>query len=190
MDIVHPWTLDEAGNELLPITTFSIAMAHRQSGGKLAVFVEGLRALRKLQAGDKVLISEACNHNRITDNCNDIGMVQIPNFVHKLCGPQVGGWVGGEQVSLLLLAPVSCISGRHRAPLTVWASHPLHQGTSKPAVVPSAQRHTAARADRPAPPAFPPARRWPWSMPLAASTPRRSTARWGSTRWPSTAAAA
>lgn len=29
MDIVHPWTLDESGQPLLPITTFSIAMIHR-----------------------------------------------------------------------------------------------------------------------------------------------------------------
>ena len=29
MDIVHPWTLDESGGPLLPITTFSIAMIHR-----------------------------------------------------------------------------------------------------------------------------------------------------------------
>jgi hypothetical protein len=141
MDVVHPWTLDEAGNELLPITTFSIAMAHRQSGGKLAVFVEGLRALRKLQAGDKVLISEACNHNRITDNCNDIGMVQIPNFVHKLCVPQVGGWGAAVVAAACPKELYQC----HRAPLTACASCILQQVTSKPAVVPSAQCHTAAR---------------------------------------------
>lgn len=29
MDIVHPWTLDDQGTPLLPITTFSIAMIHR-----------------------------------------------------------------------------------------------------------------------------------------------------------------
>ena len=29
------------------------------------------------QAGDRVLVAEACNHNRITDICNDIGMVQV-----------------------------------------------------------------------------------------------------------------
>lgn len=32
---------------------------------------------RALQAGDRVLVAEACNHNRITDICNDIGMVQV-----------------------------------------------------------------------------------------------------------------
>jgi hypothetical protein len=30
-----------------------------------------------LQEGDRVLIAEACNHNRITEMCNDIGMVQV-----------------------------------------------------------------------------------------------------------------
>jgi hypothetical protein len=40
MDIVHPWTLDGSGQPLLPITTFSIAMIHRQSGGKLPLFIE------------------------------------------------------------------------------------------------------------------------------------------------------
>ena len=30
-----------------------------------------------LQPGDRVLIAEACNHNRITADCNDIGCVQV-----------------------------------------------------------------------------------------------------------------
>ncbi len=58
MDVVHTWTLDEQGAELLPITTFSIAMAHRQSGGRLGELVQGLRALRGLAPGDTVLVSE------------------------------------------------------------------------------------------------------------------------------------
>ncbi|WIA39023.1 hypothetical protein OEZ86_005171 [Tetradesmus obliquus] len=86
MDIVHPWTLDASGRPLLPITTFSIAMIHRQSGGKLPLFVEGIKALQQLVPGDRVLIAEACNHNRITDHCNDIGMVQIPQKLERLCG--------------------------------------------------------------------------------------------------------
>jgi hypothetical protein len=59
----------------------------RQSGGKLPLFVEGIRALASgLSPGDRVLIAEACNHNRITDHCNDIGMVQIPNALTRVCG--------------------------------------------------------------------------------------------------------
>jgi len=90
MDIVHPWTLDDAGNPLLPITTFSIAMIHRQSGGKLPLFIKGIEAFaRGLEPDSSVLIAEACNHNRITDNCNDIGMVQIPDKLQKIVGPNV-----------------------------------------------------------------------------------------------------
>jgi hypothetical protein len=32
------------------------------------------------------LVAEACNHNRITDQCNDIGMVQIPEALRCLTG--------------------------------------------------------------------------------------------------------
>ena len=38
--------------------------------------------------GDHILISEACNHNRITDACNDIGMVQIPQKLERMMGGQ------------------------------------------------------------------------------------------------------
>uniref|UniRef100_A0A7S0MUN0 G domain-containing protein n=1 Tax=Pyramimonas obovata TaxID=1411642 RepID=A0A7S0MUN0_9CHLO len=78
VDILHPWTLDEAGAPLVPFTTYSIAMINRMSGGRLQTFVDGVEALKQLREGDRVLVAEACNHNRITDNCNDIGMVQIP----------------------------------------------------------------------------------------------------------------
>lgn len=99
IDVVHPWTLDEqSGRPLLPITTFSIAMAHRQSGGRLGLFVDGLRSLAKdggaLRASDRVLIAEACNHNRITSDCNDIGMVQLPAKLRKMCGE--GGGEGPQ----------------------------------------------------------------------------------------------
>ncbi|KAG2449994.1 hypothetical protein HYH02_000098 [Chlamydomonas schloesseri] len=87
IDVVHPWTLDRAsGRPLVPVTTFSIAMAYQQNGGRLDPFVEGLEALETLQEGDRVLISEACNHNRITTACNDIGMVQIPKKLETALG--------------------------------------------------------------------------------------------------------
>ncbi|KAI8474409.1 MAG: hypothetical protein J3K34DRAFT_518152 [Monoraphidium minutum] len=93
IDVVHPWTLDPStGAPLLPITTFSIAMAHRQSGGRLGLFVDGLRSMiatsggAPLAASDRVLVAEACNHNRITSDCNDIGMVQLPNKLRALVG--------------------------------------------------------------------------------------------------------
>ncbi len=48
--MVHPWTLDRStGRPLVPVTTFSIAMAYQQNGGRLDPFVEGLEALETLQ---------------------------------------------------------------------------------------------------------------------------------------------
>jgi hypothetical protein len=38
------------------------------------------------QAGDRVLVAEACNHNRITQLCNDIGLVQIPAKIEATAG--------------------------------------------------------------------------------------------------------
>lgn len=46
---MHPWTLGEGGEELVPFTTFSIAMIHRQSQGQLPLFVEGIEAYKRLQ---------------------------------------------------------------------------------------------------------------------------------------------
>jgi hypothetical protein len=50
--------------------------------------VQGLKVLAAgaLGPGDRLLVAEACNHNRITDHCNDIGMVQIPAALERLCG--------------------------------------------------------------------------------------------------------
>ncbi|GIL60596.1 hypothetical protein Vafri_15132 [Volvox africanus] len=85
VDVVHPWTLDPVtGRPLVPFTTFSICMAYAMSGGRLDSWVGGLEALEGLQEGDRVLISEACNHNRITKECNDIGMVQIPKKLGQM----------------------------------------------------------------------------------------------------------
>jgi biotin synthase-like enzyme len=74
---------------LLPITTFSIAMINRVSGGRLPLFVEGLRAFAALKPGDRVLVAEACNHSRITAACADIGLVQIPQRLRERAGGEV-----------------------------------------------------------------------------------------------------
>jgi hypothetical protein len=109
-------THHRGGAPLVDITTFSIAMAARQSGGaeQLALMVEGIAAARRLKEvkifsaaakrkkvkkettlsnfhpqtplpkqGARVLVAEACNHNRITQACNDIGLVQIPKALEK-----------------------------------------------------------------------------------------------------------
>ena len=75
MDLMHTWTPDD-----MMLTTFSIMMINYVSRGRLAAFAEGIKALDGLQAGDKVLIAEACNHSRIAE---DIGTVQIPKFIER-----------------------------------------------------------------------------------------------------------
>ncbi len=75
MDLMHTWTPAD-----MMLTTFSIMMINYGSRGRLAAFAEGIRALDGLKAGDKVLITEACNHSRIAE---DIGTVQIPSFIER-----------------------------------------------------------------------------------------------------------
>lgn len=75
MDVMHPWVPTTT-----PLTTFSIAMIHHTSRGRLAEFARGLAGLDKLEAGDRVLIVEACNHSRIAE---DIGTVQIPAAIAR-----------------------------------------------------------------------------------------------------------
>jgi len=81
IDIIHPWTLDNNNKPLIDITTFSIIMASQK--GDLSYFLKGIEALKKLKENDKVLIAEACNHNRIKE---DIGTFQIPNKINEFFG--------------------------------------------------------------------------------------------------------
>lgn len=66
------------------LTSFSILMARYR--GSLNTQLEGVAALKKLQDGDKVLISEACTHHR---QCNDIGTVKMPGWVRKYTGKEI-----------------------------------------------------------------------------------------------------
>lgn len=76
MDIITKWVPDD-----VKLTTFSIVMINYFSRGKLKLFVNGLKVLKKLKRGDRVLIVEACNHSRVGE---DIGTVQIPNYFRKM----------------------------------------------------------------------------------------------------------
>ncbi|MCX8166545.1 MAG: 50S ribosome-binding GTPase [Candidatus Micrarchaeota archaeon] len=78
IDIVDKWTPRE-----IPITTFSITMINYQSNGHLKKFIEGLNVLKRLKKHDKVLIAEACNHDR---KCDDIGTKQIPRRLTQKLG--------------------------------------------------------------------------------------------------------
>ena len=63
------------------LTSFSILFARQK--GDLAEFVRGAAAIKSLNEGDLVVISEGCTHHR---QCNDIGAVKIPKFLEKLTG--------------------------------------------------------------------------------------------------------
>ena len=86
IDIVHPWTLDKNDRPLVDITTFSVIMAEQKSGGRLLEFIKGLDVLKTLKKGDKILIAEACNHNRIAE---DIGTSQIPKKFEAIYGKNI-----------------------------------------------------------------------------------------------------
>ena len=70
--------VDELTPDSIPLTSFSILMARFK--GKLQDLVTGVKAIKNLKAGSKVLISEGCTHRR---QCDDIGAVKIPNLLKK-----------------------------------------------------------------------------------------------------------
>ena len=67
--------------EDIPLTSFSILMARYK--GLLEMAVRGAAAIRTLQDGDTVLISEGCTHHR---QCEDIGTVKLPRMLKKTTG--------------------------------------------------------------------------------------------------------
>jgi len=75
IDVMDAWVPAD-----VPLTTFSVVMIHATSGGDLALFARGAAALDALAAGDRVLIAEACNHDRIAE---DIGTVQLPRQLQE-----------------------------------------------------------------------------------------------------------
>jgi [FeFe] hydrogenase H-cluster maturation GTPase HydF len=75
VDIMHQWVPPK-----INLTTFSVMMINQSSAGDLARFVEGAKELDSLKGGDRILIAEACNHDRIAE---DIGTVQIPRGIAK-----------------------------------------------------------------------------------------------------------
>ena len=63
------------GEDIL-LTSFSILFANYK--GELNALIEGVKKLKELKDGDKILICEGCTHHR---QCNDIGTVKIPNWI-------------------------------------------------------------------------------------------------------------
>jgi len=63
------------------LTSFSILSARQK--GNLPELVQGVKAVKKLKSGDKVLIVEACTHHPLED---DIGRVKIPAWLNQTVG--------------------------------------------------------------------------------------------------------
>jgi [FeFe] hydrogenase H-cluster maturation GTPase HydF len=68
----------------ITLTSFSILMARYK--GLLYTAVNGVRAIDKLQDGDRVLIAEGCTHHR---QCDDIGTVKIPRWLKAHTGKEL-----------------------------------------------------------------------------------------------------
>lgn len=66
------------------LTSFSILMAKYK--GNLQGAINGVIAVKQLNDGDFVLISEGCTHHR---QCNDIGTVKIPNWIKEFIGKDI-----------------------------------------------------------------------------------------------------
>lgn len=67
--------------ENVPLTSFSILMARYK--GFLDTAVKGAAAVKSLDTGAKILVSEGCTHHR---QCGDIGSVKIPALLKKFTG--------------------------------------------------------------------------------------------------------
>lgn len=65
--------------ENIPLTSFSMLLAAGK--GDFATLIDGLAAIRKLQDGDRVLISEACTHNLSHE---DIGRIKLPRLLKSI----------------------------------------------------------------------------------------------------------
>ena len=71
--------VDDIVDKDIPLTSFSILLARYK--GFLKTALEGVKAVKNIEDGDVILISEGCTHHR---QCEDIGTVKIPNFLKKI----------------------------------------------------------------------------------------------------------
>ncbi|MBQ9283852.1 MAG: [Acidaminococcaceae bacterium] len=77
----------------ISLTSFSILMARHK--GNLEQAVMGVAALKGLQDGDSVLISEGCTHHR---QCGDIGTEKLPKWIRDFTGKDFAfSWTSGME---------------------------------------------------------------------------------------------
>lgn len=80
--------------EEIPLTSFSILFARYK--GDLLELVRGVKALKGIQPGDRVLVAEGCTHHR---QCDDIGTVKIPRWLRQLVGGEIKfEWASGRSL--------------------------------------------------------------------------------------------
>ncbi len=85
-------TVHEKAPQGVALTSFSVLLADVK--GDAETFLKGAEAIERLQAGDKVLIAEACTHAPATE---DIGRVKIPALLRKKIGQTLSvDVVGGD----------------------------------------------------------------------------------------------
>ena len=76
----------------VPLTSFSIVFARAK--GDLATYCAGADALKNLNDGDTVLVSEGCTHHR---QCTDIGTVKLPKWIQEYTGKKLNfAWTSGN----------------------------------------------------------------------------------------------
>ena len=82
--------VDKIVPENLLLTSFSILFARYK--GDLGQTCRGVKALKTLEDGDRILISEGCTHHR---QCGDIGTEKLPAWIREFTGkePEFGIYI-------------------------------------------------------------------------------------------------
>ncbi|MGL5349815.1 MAG: [FeFe] hydrogenase H-cluster maturation GTPase HydF [Cetobacterium sp.] len=84
--------VDKILNNRAKLTSFSILFARQK--GDLEDLVRGVKKLKSLNHGDRILIAETCTHNTSHE---DIGRVKIPKLVRNYCGKEIEfDFMGGK----------------------------------------------------------------------------------------------
>ncbi len=69
----------------IALTSFSILFSRLK--GDFEAYLQGTRAISRLQDGDKVLIMESCSHS--VNKCDDIGRTKLPHWLEKFTGKKL-----------------------------------------------------------------------------------------------------
>ncbi|MCK4260145.1 MAG: [FeFe] hydrogenase H-cluster maturation GTPase HydF [Halanaerobiales bacterium] len=85
-DIVEPLIQSN-----IKFTSFSILIGRQK--GNLEAFIRGLKRIKELKAGSRILIAETCTHRRQE---RDLAMVQIPQYIQDVTGKEMNfEWASG-----------------------------------------------------------------------------------------------